>query len=291
MYIDTIAAIDYFNKEFEKAEGLLKRKIVSEESLQVKRFQQEAEDAMNLEYCDISSELLDEQDIVERLNETDDFIFLSEIINDRIMKMNEDIEDAISSLNDIRESLKEDTFFDDNELLRKDLLKKYVELGEEHNLYPEWRILLEGTVTREMYRLIEDALHIHLQGLENKLKSIKESIFYVDLNCFSEGNLVKIQDFMGNQFVIRVNGWFCPERGSVDEIYVSWLENGMRCIDGGIYISYGDYEMTEDDIPIPYMEDELIVNFSKINDELKKVVDSIYEVLYKIEDKYIELEI
>ena len=40
------------------------------------------------------------------------------------MKMNEDIEDAISSLNDIRGSLKEDTFFDDNELLKKDLLKK-----------------------------------------------------------------------------------------------------------------------------------------------------------------------
>ena len=41
---------------------------------------------MNLEYCDITSELLEEQDIIERLNETDDFICLSGIINDSMPK-------------------------------------------------------------------------------------------------------------------------------------------------------------------------------------------------------------
>ncbi len=77
MYNDTVVTIDYFQNEFEKAEELLKRRIKSEEILAANRLQREDEEAMNLEYCDIRSELLDEQDIIERLNETDDFICLS----------------------------------------------------------------------------------------------------------------------------------------------------------------------------------------------------------------------
>ena len=86
MYNDTVSAIDYFGKELKKADELLKKKIKSEETLEVIRLRSEAEEAMNLEYCDITSELLEEQDIIERLNETDDFICLSGIINDSMPK-------------------------------------------------------------------------------------------------------------------------------------------------------------------------------------------------------------
>ena len=86
MYNDSVSAIDYFVKELKKADELLKKKIKSEETLEVIRLRSEAEEAMNLEYCDITSELLEEQDIIERLNETDDFICLSGIINDSMPK-------------------------------------------------------------------------------------------------------------------------------------------------------------------------------------------------------------
>ena len=116
-------------------------------------------------------------------------------------------------------------------------------------------------------------------------------MFCVDLNCFSEGDIVRIKDFEGNEFAVNVSGWFCPERGSSNEIYVNWIENGVNSVYGGIYISYGDYEMTEDGIPIPCVEDELIVRFSEVNNKLEEVIDSIAEILNKIENKYIELEI
>lgn len=111
MYNDTVDAIDYFKNEFEKAEELLKRRINSEEILEANRLRREDEEAMNLQYCDIRSELLEEQDIIERLNETDDFICLSGIINDRIFDISEKVEDALLSLKYIRESLQEETFF------------------------------------------------------------------------------------------------------------------------------------------------------------------------------------
>lgn len=291
MYNDTVVTIDYFQNEFEKAEELLKRRIKSEEILAANRLQREDEETMNLEYCDIRSELLDEQDIIERLNETDDFICLSGIINDSISDISEKVEDTLLSLKYIRESLQEETFFEDDELMKKDLLEKYIELGDTHYLYSTWKALLEGKVTKEIYRLIEDALQDHLLSIEQKLKNIRDSVFYVDLSCFSEGDLVRIEDYAGNEFAVNISGWFCPERGSSDEVYINWIENGENSVYGGIYISYGDYEMTEDDIPIPCVEDELVVKFSEVNDKLETVVTGIMDILNKIESKYVELEI
>lgn len=175
--------------------------------------------------------------------------------------------------------------------MRKDLLEKYIELGDSHYLYSTWKTLLEGKVTKEIYFLIEDILQEHLLSMEQKLENIRDSVFCVDLNCFSEGDIVRIKDFEGNEFAVNVSGWFCPERGSSNEVYVNWIENGVNSVYGGIYISYGDYEMTEDGIPIPCVEDELIVKFSEVNNRLEAVIDSIAEVLNKIESQYIELEI
>lgn len=157
--------------------------------------------------------------------------------------------------------------------------------------YDSWKTLLGGKVTIEIYRLIEDALQDHLLSIEQKLKNIRDSVFYADLNCFSEGDLVRLKDFDGNEFAVNVSGWFCPERGSSNEVYVNWVENGINSVYGGIYISYGDYEMTEDDIPIPCVEDELVVKFSEVNDNLEAVVKGIMDVLDKIESQYVELEI
>lgn len=291
MYNDTISTIDYFEKEFRKADKLLKRKIKSEEILEIIKLQSETEEAMNLEYCDIEPELLEEQNIIERLNETDDFICLSGIIEDRILHIKEKIGETLLSLKYIKDELQEDTFFEDDELVREDLLEKYIELGNSHYLYSTWKKLLEDKVTKNIYFLIEDKLQEYLLSVERKLETIRNSVFCRDLNDFSEGDIVRIKDFEGNEFAVNVSGWFCPERGSSNEVYVNWIENGTNSVYGRIYISYGDYEMTEDDIPIPCVADELIVKFSEVNNKLEAVIDSIEEALNKIENQYIELEI
>ena len=291
MYNDTISTIDYFEKEFRKADKLLKRKIKSEEILEIIKLQSETEEAMNLEYCDIEPELLEEQNIIERLNETDDFICLSGIIEDRILHIKEKIGETLLSLKYIKDELQEDTFFEDDELVREDLLEKYIELGNSHYLYSTWKKLLEGKVTKNIYFLIEDKLQEYLLSVERKLETIRNSVFCRDLNDFSEGDIVRIKDFEGNEFAVNVSGWFCPERGSSNEVYVNWIENGTNSVYGRIYISYGDYEMTEDDIPIPCVADEFIVKFSEVNNKLEAVIDSIEEALNKIENQYIELEI
>lgn len=291
MYLDTLKLIEQFYKEFEKASQTLKNRIVSEELVEIRRLQRDSEIAMNLEYCELNSELLEEQDIIERLNETDDFICLSGIINDRVAYLAEYIEEILGLLEDANSSLNEDAFFEDGELVRGDLLIKYIELARSHYLYKTWKSLFEKGISNEIYQLIEIGIAEYISDLIEKLNSMKNNIFYVNLDCFSEGDLVRLKDLEGNIISINLSGWFCPERGAVNEVYVNWRENGENCAHGGIYISYGDYEMTDDDIPIPCVEDEMVVNFGEINSMLEIVVDDIFKKLGSLEDELIDLEL
>lgn len=291
MYLDTLKSIEFFNKEFEKADELLKKRIRSDELKEIHCLQINDEIAMNLEYCDIDSSLLEEQDIIERLNETDDFMYLSGIVNDSIACMSDRIDEVLGYLKDVSNYLDEEAFFEDGKLERGDLLLKYIELSKSHCLYETWKSLFNQGVSVDVYRLIEQGIAETLINITERLKSIKESIYYIDLECFSEGDLVRLKDFEGNTITLNLEGWFCPERGTVNEVYVNWYENAKRCSYGGIYISYGYYEMTEDDIPIPYVEDELVVNFKEINNKLEAVVNSIFDELEQLENQLIEFEI
>lgn len=291
MYYDTLSTIDFFKKRFKTAEELLNNRIKSEELLEVGRLLRDMEVVMNLEDCDINPDLPEEQDIIDNLNETDDFMYLSGLISDKIACIENRVAELLSSIESIKDALHEDSFFENDSLVEKGLLQQYVEFAYNHHQYSTWKTLLEREMSIEIYQLIEPGIFEYLSGVEDQLKSIKEGVFFVDLDCFSEGELVRIKDFDGNIFAIELSGWFCPERGSSNEIYVNWTMNGDSLDYGGIYISYGDYEMTDDDIPLPCVEDDLIVNFDKINSKLENVVDEIFTRLDEMEDYILKIEI
>ena len=75
---------------------------------------------------------------------------MSGIIEDRILHIKEKIGETLLSLKYIKDELQEDTFFEDDELVREDLLEKYIELGNSHYLYSTWKKLLEGKVTKNI---------------------------------------------------------------------------------------------------------------------------------------------
>ncbi|MGN8921546.1 hypothetical protein ACTNB0_10740 [Lachnospiraceae bacterium HCP28S3_F9] len=291
MYQDTISAIDFFNKEFQKAEEILNRRIHSEEDAEISRIQREIEIAMNLEYCDISSDLLEEQDIIERLNETDDFMSLSTIINDRIAQIGIRIDELVLELEDAISHLDYDNFFEEDQFVGESLLREYIEFAKEHQLYKSWIKLLEKEMSVEVYTLIEPVILEYMLLIKSRLEFIKESVYFVDLECFSEGDLVRLQDFDGNMYKVSVSGWICPERGASNELYVNLQENGELSTYGTIYISYGDFEMTEDDIPIPYVEDEMVSNFGTVNERLENIVEELFDGFNKLEDAILCIEI
>ena len=102
-----------------KAEKVLLSYVKPLELIEAEHLLKQEEIEMNLEYCDICSELPDEQEIVDKLNETDDFMDLSWIIDEAIPNMKSKIEDLLAYIDGV-----ESHFHVDNFLTRIILLKQ-----------------------------------------------------------------------------------------------------------------------------------------------------------------------
>lgn len=290
MYFETLSQFDFFQNSFKYAEELLDTRSRPDEELEVCRLLRDSEIALNLESCNINSSLLDVQDVIYKLNESDDFIYLSGIVSDKLACLAERINELLSFVEDIKCVLNEDTFFENDQFIGKELLQQYIESADKHYLYSTWRTLLDREVSKEIYTLIESGLFEYFANIEEKLTLIKNNAFYVDLSCVFEGKLVRVRDFEENEFTIEVIGCLRPERGSVDELFINWIRNGEILDRGCIFVSYGDYEMTEDDTPLPFIEDEFTVRFNNINSKLEVVIDGIFEVMSKIEKQLMKID-
>lgn len=291
MYFETLSQFDFFQNSFKYAEKLLNAKCWPDEELEVSRLFRDSEITLNLESCNIDPNLLDVQDIIYKLNESDDFINLSSIVNDKLACLDERANELLSIVEDIKSVLNEDSFFENDQFIGKELLQQYIAFAHKHYLYTTWKTLLDREISKEIYALIEPGLFEYFANIEEKLTFIKHSAFYVDLSRVFEGELVRVKDFEGNVFTIEISGCFSPERGNVDELFINWTRNGEILDHGGVFVSYGDYEMTEDDTPLPFVADEFTVRFNNINSKLEAVIDGIFEVMSKIEDQLIKIGI
>ncbi len=290
-YFDTIAEIHLYEEKFQRAERELLSHVKSSELIEAEQLLRQEEIAMNLEYCDISSELPDEQEIVDRLNETDDFMELFWITDEAIPKIRNKIEELLVYIDDAASHFHIDNFFDDDNFTQIELLHEYVNFFVDHEHYGAWKRLIENGFNSDIFKLMESEIQEGFSNLKDELLRISRSIDCADLSCFSEGEQIRIEDFAGNKYVVQSSGWICPERGHTDEISIELICNDELIDHGDIWISYGDYEISEDGIPMPYAEDGLVVRFSNVNEKLSVVIDEIADRLNRIEDKLMNIEI
>jgi len=291
MYKDTMQSINLFEEKFQEANRKLSHKLKSQEQRELESLFHQNEIDMYLEDCGISSTLPDEQDIIDNINQTDDFIELSGIINDRVACIGGTIEELLSMLDDVNMMLNEGNFFEDDVFTGRELLEQYIEFCCDNPLYSSWKTLIKTDMPVEIYRLIEPQIAEDISKLIEQLSGIKQNIFFVDLDCYSEGDLIRIIDFSGNRYALTINGWFCPDRGCLDEITVELTCNEELIEYGGIDVSYGDYELTEDGTPLPSTEDDIFVRIDKVNKELNLVIDSLFSDLANIESEIMKIEI
>lgn len=170
-------------------------------------------------------------------------------------------------------------------------MEQYIDFCYENPLYSNWKTLIKKDVSVEIYRLIEPQIVDDISKLKKQLMCIKQNVYFVDLDCYSEGDLIRMKDFYGNEYALTINGWFCPDRGCLDEISIKLTCNKEVIEYGSIDVSYGDYELTEDGIPIPSTEDDIFVNIEDINKELNIAIDNLFSDLENIESEMMKIEI
>lgn len=111
---------------FQVAEELLKARIKSDEDLEISCWLRDGEIALNFECCNIDPNLLDEQDIIDKLNESDDFMYFSSIVSDRLACIEERVNELLSLIEDTKSVLHEGSFFEDDHFIGKELLQRHV---------------------------------------------------------------------------------------------------------------------------------------------------------------------
>jgi len=84
---------------------------------------------------------------------------------------------------------------------------------------------------------------------------------------------------------------FCPDRGASNTLSILLKEHEEIISSGMIEITYGDYDITEDGIPIPYVEDELIVDLTEVKKYMIKILDKIIMELRENEQEILNIEI
>ena len=276
--------------EFNKAEIILNNRIVTNEKNYIKNIQRDQEIQLNLEYCGIDSNFLNEENIINRINDTDDVIELSGEMEDKIKTIELLLDDEILELEELIEYLQIDNFFDRDKFVAKELLNQYIEFCKEHQLYSVWIGLLNH-MTCNVYLLIEPEIQKYLENKKSKMEQMRKSINLVVFDTLEEGNLLTLVDMRGNKYELNLSGMFCPDRGASNTLSILLKENEEIISSGMIEITYGDYDITEDGIPIPYVEDELIVDLTEVKKYMIKILDKIIMELRENEQEILNIEI
>ena len=233
---------------------------------------------------------MNEENIIDRINDTDDVIELSGEMEDKIKTIELLLDDEILELEELIEYLQIDNFFDRDKFVAKELLNQYIEFCKEHQLYSVWIGLLNH-MTCNVYLLIEPEIQKYLENKKSKMEQMRKSINLVVFDTLEEGNLLTLVDMRGNKYELNLSGMFCPDRGASNTLSILLKENEEIISSGMIEITYGDYDITEDGIPIPYVEDELIVDLTEVKKYMIKILDKIIMELRENEQEILNIEI
>ena len=141
-------------------------------------------------------------------------------------------------------------------------------------MYSVWIGLLNH-MTCNVYLLIEPEIQKYLENKKSKMEQMRKSINLVVFDTLEEGNLLTLVDMRGNKYELNLSGMFCPDRGASNTLSILLKENEEIISSGMIEITYGDYDITEDGIPIPYVEDELIVDLTEVKKYMIKILDMV----------------
>lgn len=211
-------------------------------------------------------------------------------MEDKIKTIELLLDDEILELEELIEYLQIDNFFDRDKFVAKELLNQYIEFCKEHQLYSVWIGLLNH-MTCNVYLLIEPEIQKYLENKKSKMEQMRKSINLVVFDTLEEGNLLTLVDMRGNKYELNLSGMFCPDRGASNTLSILLKENEEIISSGMIEITYGDYDITEDGIPIPYVEDELIVDLTEVKKYMIKILDKIIMKLRENEQEILNIEI
>lgn len=293
-----IVCYDFYeesNKKFEKIKEVLdkvelkinkKIKAYEDEMMKewIKEYEKEQEDIEEEYRCKEAGieSLKSDDEYIERIEEHDNYIEFVHIIEEQVKKLKNSYEELEYSLEEFT-----DIFTAENISELKNVFKVIFEIISE--VKPNDAKLLEKyfeTASKE------EEINFFITLINKEIKEVIELIKRLINDCYfdnyfeEEKIYFKYKDLKNNIIEIKSYGFFCPDKGSSNNIYFSIYVNDKKIedIEGEIYISYGDYDVVDDTFYNPSVEDELLIDFKVLNKKLKEMIE---ELINKV-NNYVE---
>lgn len=260
LFEDICSNVNVLEIRFEQSEQILNRKIKSNEEILRIKFYDEQMDRFYLENCNLE-ELPDEQELVEKVTDHDQIIELYDTFEEYGREFSSYIEEINAVLSEIFDYIDFDNIEDAKEKLA--ILNEVLHYDDrnERNKFERYIEVMNNTEGLESIK--EDFKNI-IEYMIHEFEDIVRQISYDDIRDFQEGIITKLVDAKGNNLQIDVVGWFWPEKGSSDTVYIIVKYKDREKVSGIIEKSYGDYEILDDTYSVPIHSEELSINIKDV---------------------------
>lgn len=222
----------------------------------------------------------EDDEVVEKIEDTDGMITLKGIIEDNIEIIKSLYNDYKSYLDDIVLEINEENISKDSDKVIEEFKKMLAIVNNLVNKNDNVLIELLISKSNDINELnsIGEYLIDLKSDLINKIQTYIECTEYNDL--FEDGNKIcKFYNLSGEMLYIEIRGWFTIEAGGADDIWLDYKKDEELIERGEINIRFGEYSMADYGAPMPEQDEGIYDNINKVNDEISCDIENIIEEL------------
>ncbi len=286
-YKDMINSISELHRIFENGSEKLRNKIKSLEEDMFNNYINSCNLDRILESVDFK-QYQDDKDVIEDIFYNGELGSLYSLIEDKVNNLIEVYEELKSSLEEIDLEIED----------------KYINEEEKNNLingFAEKLSVINNIANQNDRDVIElfinkiDSID-ELKSIGNYLSGLKYDMIerletYIQNSKWNDEfkdklEICRFYNLNNDIFKVEINGWFCINFGSSDEIFLIYTKNEDEIERGGIDISFGDYTEHDGGYVMPEQDQHIIVNvdnlYTAIENDADEVISSIQSLIENI---------
>lgn len=221
-----------------------------------------------------------DDDVVEKIEETDGLITLRGIIETDIKSLKSLYDEYKSYLDDIVLEINEEDIAGDSDSVIEGFKEKLYAVNNQVNKNDKG--LIESLISKsnniiELNNIGEYLIDLK-SDLINKIQTYIEHTEYNDV--FEDGNeMCKFYNLSGEMIYLKIIGWFTIEAGGVDDIWLDYKKDDDLIERGEINIRFGDYSMADYGVPMPEQDEGIYDNIDEVNSSISSDIENISEDL------------
>lgn len=273
-YIDMINSISELDKIFDMASKKLNSKLKSLEEKMINDYIKSCDLDWILESIDFK-QYQDDEDVIEDIFADGELGSLYDIIEEKVKSLVEVYEEFKISLEEIYLDVEEEDIDE-----KSDFINEFAEKLLVINKIVNYN---DADIIELLIRKTDNVSELNSVG--NYLSKLKYELIeklevYIENTKWDDEfrdklEICKFYNLNNDIFSVKINGWFCIDFGSGDEIFIIYARNEEEIERGGIDISFGDYTEHDGGYVMPEQDQYIRVNVENLYNAIENDADEV----------------